>query len=166
ATYLTTAALGTEGVAELITFPTNSLLPGDNVLAAEVHQQATTSSDDVFGMALAAVQSTTNIIITSTGFTPVVLNEVLAKNDTLTNANGRFSDWIEIYNPATNSFDLGGSSLTDDPNAPRKWVFATNSVIAAKGYYLIYCDTDLPVSTNNTGFGIAAQGETIFIFDK
>ncbi|HMC28454.1 MAG TPA: lamin tail domain-containing protein, partial [Verrucomicrobiae bacterium] len=166
ATYTTTAALGTEGVPDFITFPTSSLLMGDNVLAAEVHQNATTSSDDVFGMALAAVQSTTNIIITSTGFTPVVLNEILAKNETVTNANGRLSDWVELYNPFTNSFDLAGASLSDNPDDPRRWVFPANSIIGANGYLVIYCDPDLPVSSTNTGFGLNAQGETVFLFDK
>ena len=170
ASYTTAASIqGSEGTPDILTFPTPPIV-GDNLLAVEVHQQsccgAGSSSDDVFGMNLAAVKAVTNIIVTSTGFTPVVLNEILAKNDTLTNANGSLSDWVEIYNPATNSFDLGGVSLTDDPDAPRKWVFPTNSIVPSKGYFLVYCDPDLPPSTNNTGFGIDAQGETIFLFDK
>ena len=35
----------TEGVADIVTFPTASLVVGDNVLAAEVHQIGTNSSD-------------------------------------------------------------------------------------------------------------------------
>jgi len=167
ATYLTTSALQpTEGQTELLTFPPSALVQGDNVLAAEVHQQATTSSDDVFGMALSAVKSVTNIITSGGSFTPVVLNEVLADNQTLTNANGQLSDWIELYNPTTNSFDLGGASLSDNADAPRKWIFPSNSIVAANGFILIYCDPSRPVSSTNTGFGINAQGETIFFFDK
>ena len=55
---------------EILTFPTNNLVNGDNVMAVEVHQVsccgAGTSSDDVFGTQLSAIQSTTNIITTTT----------------------------------------------------------------------------------------------------
>ncbi|MCP5523744.1 MAG: immunoglobulin domain-containing protein [Verrucomicrobiales bacterium] len=41
-----------EGQAQVLMFPTDSLLTGDNVMAVEVHQYGTTSTDDVFGMTL------------------------------------------------------------------------------------------------------------------
>ena len=43
-----------EGVPEVLTFSPASLLSGDNVLAVEVHQVHSASSDDVFGMTLDA----------------------------------------------------------------------------------------------------------------
>jgi len=56
-----------EAVAEILPFPTNNLVAGDNVMAAEVHQNSTGSSDDVFGMFLSAVQYHTNIITITVG---------------------------------------------------------------------------------------------------
>ncbi|PYK99745.1 MAG: hypothetical protein DME19_07605, partial [Verrucomicrobia bacterium] len=44
-----------EGLPEVLVFPTNSLVNGDNLMAVEVHQSGTNSSDDVFGMELGAV---------------------------------------------------------------------------------------------------------------
>src|SRR4030095_4049335 len=46
---------------ELLVFPTNNLVTGDNVLAVEVHQVNATSSDDVFGLSLSAIQFGTNV---------------------------------------------------------------------------------------------------------
>ena len=53
-----------EGAPEILSF-TNTPALGDNVVAVEVHQVNTTSSDDVFGMQLNAVQYVTNIISTT-----------------------------------------------------------------------------------------------------
>ena len=56
--YLTQASSQpNEGAYELLTLPTTNLLAGDNLLAAEVHQSGTTSSDVVFGLSLQAVLS-------------------------------------------------------------------------------------------------------------
>lgn len=51
-TYSTLAGQGTEGVFERIPLSSASVVPGDNVIAVEVHQTSATSSDIVFGMAL------------------------------------------------------------------------------------------------------------------
>ena len=77
---------GNEGAPEILYF-TNPPVLGDNVVAVEVHQANATSSDAVFGMQLNAVQYATNIIV-STDAVPIVLNEVLASNHSLTNADG------------------------------------------------------------------------------
>jgi hypothetical protein len=52
--------IATEGPASVLSFPSSSLVAGDNVLAAEVHQSATTSSDVVFGLTLTAGVTYTN----------------------------------------------------------------------------------------------------------
>src|SRR5262249_19519666 len=87
-TYNTLAAdQANEGAPEILFF-TNAPALGDNVVAVEVHQVNITSSDDVFGMQLNAVEYVTNIIASKTTAVPVVLNEVLASNHSLTNADG------------------------------------------------------------------------------
>lgn len=48
---------GAEGTAEILDLSNSSLVVGDNVIAAEVHQTALTSSDVVFGLALTGVTS-------------------------------------------------------------------------------------------------------------
>ena len=46
----------------------------------------------------------------------VVISEFMAINvSTLTDANGDYSDWIELYNPSDTPIDLRGWFLSDDP---------------------------------------------------
>jgi hypothetical protein len=155
-----------EGVSEVLNFPANNLVVGDNVMAVELHQNSTNSSDDVFGMLLSAVQFTTNIITTTTVGVPVALNEILASNHSFTNASGATADWIELYNTSTNPVNLADLSLSDDPNSPRKFVFAPGTSIPPSGFLVIYCDNNTPASTNNTGFNISANGASIFLFNS
>ncbi len=54
----------------------------------------------------------------------VVINEILPLNaTTMTDEEGDYSDWIELYNSGDSSLDLNGYVLTDDPDDPLKWIF-------------------------------------------
>src|SRR5262249_48801335 len=55
--------------------------------------------------------------------TPVI-SEFMAKNDhTLTDEDGDYSDWLEIYNPTGTAVNLGGWYLTDKVTAKTEWQF-------------------------------------------
>jgi hypothetical protein len=154
-----------EGQAEVLSFPASQIVAGDNVLAVEVHQVNATSSDDVFGMSLAAVTFTTNVVTQSFG-EPVVLNEILARNQTLTNLAGHTADFIELFNPSSNIVSLAGLSLSNDPNQPRKFVFPGDATLAPGGFWRTFCDDSLPPSSDNTGFALGAKGDGVFLFDR
>ena len=65
-----------------------------------------------------------------------IITEFLAKNDGgLRDADGRSSDWVEIFNAGDESIDLAGYRLTDDPEELSKWVFPSRDL--APGDYLI-----------------------------
>lgn len=102
----------------------------------------------------------------------LVINEVLAKNALgLTNIDGSTPAWIELYNPTTNAITLADMSLTDDTTAPRKWPFPAGVAIASGGYLLVVCDGSQPTSSTNVpllncGFGIPANGGSVYLFDK
>jgi hypothetical protein len=165
-TYTTTATnQSVEGAPEVRVYSTNQLVLGDNVMAVEVHQSGSTSSDDVFGLSLAAIQFTTNVINHTAGV-PIVLNEVLARNQTLTNLDGLPADYVELYNPSTNSADLTDLSLSNDPNQPRKWIVPAGTTLAPSAYLVVYCEGSLPPSATNTGFGLNARGDTVLLFDR
>jgi hypothetical protein len=100
------------------------------------------------------------------GGTQIVLSEVLANNINIEELDGSTPDWIEIYNPATNSVDLADMSISDTAANARRFVFPSGSVVGARAYYVVRCDPDLPVSRTNTGFGIKATGGAVFLFDK
>ncbi len=163
----TTLPTATVGNAVLETFTTTaSLSAGAHTLAVEVHNSANPSSSDiVWGLAIDATRSVTNCIERN-----VVLNELMANNQSVTNSDGSVSDWVEIYNPAPNSVDLSDMSLSDDLLTPRRWVFPSGVTMPSGTYLLIKFDnTNAPSLTNvpflNTGFGLDADGDQLFLFD-
>ena len=53
-----------------------------------------------------------------------MISEILEANKNgLTDENGDYSDWIEIYNPGLRPVNLSGWSLTDDRDQLQKWAF-------------------------------------------
>ena len=149
---------GTEAIEETIYLPTHLLVQGDNVIAAEVHQANATSSDVVWGMKLDADVTTTIPAAL------VVINEVLVRNETLTNPDGSLAAWVELYNPSATAADISDMSLSTAPAAPRSWVAPGGTVIPAGGHLVVQCDAMLPASATNTGFGFDPVGGGIYLF--
>ena len=152
-------------VDEFFTIPAASLRPGINVIAVEVHQVNSGSSDIVWGMALAATRSITNCAPPS-----VVLNEVLANNRSYTNADGSVTDWVELANPSPSALSLAGMSLSDDPANARRWVFPAGTVLGGSNFLVVKCDAGSAASLTsgpalNTGFGLKAAGGAVYLYD-
>ena len=146
---------------EIIAISKTSLVAGDNILAVEVHQSGLNSSDIVFGLKLDA------IIVTNTpGLAGVVINEVLANNANLAEADGSKPDWVELYNPSASAVDLADMSLTDDTLVPRRWVFPNGSFISALGHLKVRLDGGSPASTTNTGFSLKASGGGVYLYNR
>jgi hypothetical protein len=96
----------------------------------------------------------------------VVINEVLANNQSLAEPDGTTPDWIEFHNLSGNPVDVGDMSVSDSTLTPRRYVFAPGTVIGALGYLRLRCDPDLPASATNTGFGVRSSGGAVYLFDK
>lgn len=161
ATHQTTASATVDNARfETVEVPASGLQPGRNVLAVEVHQVNSGSADLVFGLKLEALVYTNNAAAAG-----VVLNEVLANNATVTDTAGKTPDWIELFNPSTNSVDLGGLRVTTDLSNPTPFGFPTGSIIPAGGYYLLTCSENNPVSATNTGFALKAEGGSIYLLE-
>ncbi|RYD37240.1 MAG: hypothetical protein EOP86_03960, partial [Verrucomicrobiaceae bacterium] len=96
-----------------------------------------------------------------------VISEFLASNPgTDTDAFGESSDWIEIHNPDATAVNLGGWSLTDNPDQPKKWVFPDISltpqqflVVRASGKNLADPSAEL-----HTGFRLKASGGSLALY--
>jgi len=144
-----------------ITLPAANLLAGVNRLAIEVHQSSLTSADLIMGLKLEGI-----IVTNSATQAGVVLNEVLASNATITEADGRTPDWVEIYNPSAAAVDLGDMSLSDSLTDPRRWVFPSPTILPAQGYRVVRFDPDAPASATNTGFALKATGDSVYLFKK
>ena len=157
--YATTAnATVDDATEETITLPASLLVQGDNVIAVEIHQINTTSSDVVWGMKLDAQVPVPGTV------PPVRINEVLALNGTLANPDSSLAGWIELSNPSDAVVDISGMSLSDDITNPRAWVAPGGTSIAAGGTRIVQCDPALPASATNTGFGLNRLGGAVFLF--
>ena len=105
----------------------------------------------------------------TSGGSPVI-NEVLCSNSASFKAyDGRFYDWIELYNPSSSELSLDGYYISDDPESLTKNSLWGQS-ISAKGYLVIYC-SGLSMTDErgflHTGFKLsAADGETVYLSDN
>lgn len=58
---------------------------------------------------------------------------------------------------------MEGVSLTDSPEIPDRWRFPAEATLEPGERRVVFCDPELPPSERNTGFGLSAQGETLFL---
>ncbi len=96
----------------------------------------------------------------------VAINEFVSSNATgITDEDGAFEDWIEIYNYGTEAVNLSGFGLSDDKALPYKWVFP--SVTINPNQYIIVFASDKDRSNAgselHTNFKIGAGGETLLL---
>jgi len=95
----------------------------------------------------------------------ILVNEFLAKN-VRTNPNSdsnEYSDWIELYNSLDEQIDISGYWLSDDHLLPQMWEIPSGTIIASKGYLLIWADgNDNMLHTN---FKLGLDGEQVTLSD-
>jgi hypothetical protein len=91
-----------------------------------------------------------------------VINEILASNqNVIQDADGDYSDFIELYNQGDQPVNLAGWYLTDDDELLDKWEFP--SVSLAPGQYLVVFasgkDRRIAGSELHTNFALEQNGE-------
>jgi hypothetical protein len=94
----------------------------------------------------------------------VLINELMAGNATAVQNGTNFPDWAELYNRSSNAVSLVNWSLSNSGNT-RKFVFPTNTTLAAGGYLIIWCDTQTNDPGLHAGFALAKRGDNLFLFD-
>ncbi|HVY68895.1 MAG TPA: lamin tail domain-containing protein [Verrucomicrobiae bacterium] len=95
----------------------------------------------------------------------VVLNELMADNQSALLNGGKFPDWAELYNPSDVNLDLIGYGLGDDPTKPAKFFFPANTVLPAKGRLVVFCNDDQNASGLHTGFTLPSSGGALVLFN-
>ncbi len=90
------------------------------------------------------------------------ISEVMSANETtLRDSFSNSPDWIEIYNPNDQPFNLADWSLTDDPQDLKKWTFPKVS-IDARQFLVVFASGENKTETDgelHTGFRLARDGE-------
>ena len=100
----------------------------------------------------------------------LVINEIMARNDrAVTDPQGEYEDWIELYNGGEDAIDVGGMYLTDDASEPTRWRVPMGdpvlTTIFPGNYLLIWADRDVTDPGLHAGFEIGADGGEIALFD-
>lgn len=104
---------------------------------------------------------------------PVVINEWMADNfgpaGFADPADHAFDDWFELYNPNNSAIDLSGFHLTDELGKPGKWTIPTNTIIAGRGFLLVWADENgsqnSPTNQDlHANFKLRREGEELGLF--
>lgn len=92
---------------------------------------------------------------------PVITEFMAANTKTLADADGRFSDWVELHNPDAAAVNLAGWFLTDTAGNKTKWQFPAVT-IPAGGYLVVFASDKNrrdPAKELHTNFSLDADGE-------
>lgn len=97
---------------------------------------------------------------------PVVINEIMADNETtVQDPDGKYEDWIELYNNSFESVDLSGYHLSDKTDNLSKWPFPEGTSIAGNGYLIIWADEDEDEAGLHANFKLSKSGEQQYFSD-
>lgn len=107
----------------------------------------------------------------STIVVPVFINEWMAANSTALAdpADGLCQDWFELYNAGSQTVDLTGFHLTDDPTVTNKFTIPSGYRIEPGAFLLVWADeeTEQNQATNvdlHVNFRLSQSGEAITLF--
>jgi hypothetical protein len=92
----------------------------------------------------------------------LVINEVLAVNQSAVEHGGTFPDLIELYYDGPSAIDLSGMTLSDDPQLAEggaKFVFPAGAAMNPGQYLVLSADDDL-------GFGLSEDGDGLYLYDR
>lgn len=96
----------------------------------------------------------------------LVINEFMASNAiTISDEDGDYEDWIELYNPTSDAINLAGYGLSDTYGEPFRWVLP-DVEIPAEGYLIVWAsgkDRNNPNSQLHTNFRISSSGEELIL---
>lgn len=97
----------------------------------------------------------------------LILSEVMTDNvSALPDENGKFGDWVEIYNSLDEPMDLTGVGLSDRSDRI-KFLFPAVT-LSAHGRVIVFCDKvnkDDPHGAFHAKFGLSSLKDAVYLFD-
>lgn len=100
-------------------------------------------------------------------YTGLVISEIMPSNaSAVTDENGNYSDWIEIWNNTDRTMNLEGLGLSDKGDRIR-FLFP-NVSLAPDGRVVVFCDNTNQSSPNrafHAKFKLSSVGETVYLYD-
>lgn len=95
----------------------------------------------------------------------LIINEFVSSNSTsISDSDGDFNDWIEIYNPQDSAINLLNYGLSDNEDLIARWHFP-DTIIPAKGFIIIHASGKDKFGNNeiHANFKISQSGEPIIL---
>jgi len=98
----------------------------------------------------------------------IVINEFMADNvSTITDENGEFDDWVELFNPGEQAVNIAGMFITDSLNKLTSWQIPDSdeqlTTIQPGGYLVLWLDKDLDQGLLHMNVKLSSDGESIAI---
>lgn len=178
---ITPSTLSARNVSDAVqegpfSLPATALRRGENVLAAEVHQVAATSSDIVFGLTLTTTPGLQDPRATPgqpslripggrvPRLHPLWINELQTDNQSgPRDGRGEREPWVEVLNTGSGTVDLSDCGLTGDLARLDLWRFPAGTVLPPGGRLLVWLDADAAATTASpleihAGFRMPAAG--------
>ena len=94
----------------------------------------------------------------------IVVNELMSMNSSVvTDQNGEYDDWIELFNLSSANKDISGYYLSDNKSNPSKWQIPPGTSIAGNGYLIIWADKDTTQTGLHANFKLSAEGEEVLL---
>lgn len=99
----------------------------------------------------------------------VVINEICASNsEILTDDDGDYEDWIELYNAGDTPVNLEGWFISDDDAEPLMYILPEETLIGPGGFLLIWASGKDEVGLSggiHTDFRLSSAGEPVLLSD-
>ena len=100
----------------------------------------------------------------NTGQALVKISEVMSRNESYPNTQGKFLDYIELHNPADAPVDISGYKISDKPDT-LGYAFPQGTVIPANGYLVVFCEPD-GSDPKHLDFGLSRDGENLWLYNS
>ncbi len=94
----------------------------------------------------------------------LVINEIMASNETtVTDQDGEYDDWLELYNNSSETLSLDNLYLSDDQDDRLVWQFPAGLTIAPNSYLIVWCDKDEDQVGLHADIKFSASGESAIL---
>ena len=101
-----------------------------------------------------------------TSFRRLIINEILAANESAVPHGATFPDLVELYYDGPAPMSLSGMSLSDDPQQPARFVFPAGAAMNPGEYLVLFADSEAGTSEYHLGFGLNNAGDAVYLYDQ
>ena len=98
----------------------------------------------------------------------ILINEIMADNKLcIMDADGDYSDWIELYNNSNQNVNLNNYSLSDESGNLTKWKFPDITIDNASTLLIFASGKDLIINSEiHTNFKLSSTGEFLYLSNE